>query len=256
MRSRLCSGRDRRAARLTGYADRTDLARGPRLAGLGAAAALQLIIGLALFTALRVTVRDAAERHSTPVPMIEVFPPALAPLMPEVVPDLAEPVSRQSSLSSGQAPPRTTIGAVPSLSLQSDSFPANVTSSVPGDPGLGVYAGPGSGAGTGDGAGSGGGPPSRVIRRARRISGYISSDDYPPSLLRAGIGGTTAVDLSIGVDGRVTACSIAKTSGNAELDRTVCNLSAARFAFEPARDERGRPTEDQRREYFTWVPQR
>jgi protein TonB len=45
----------------------------------------------------------------------------------------------------------------------------------------------------------------------------------------------------VGIDGRVTRCRVTRTSGNAELDTTTCQLIERRFRYMPARDRDGNP---------------
>jgi len=104
-------------------------------------------------------------------------------------------------------------------------------------------AGPGTGAaGTGSGSGSGGnGRGGGGATRPRWQSGRIDRRDYPADASRARITGSVTATLDIAPDGRVTDCRIARSSGNASLDRTTCTLIERRFRFEPARDAAGNP---------------
>lgn len=68
----------------------------------------------------------------------------------------------------------------------------------------------------------------------------FGNDDYPAAALRYDQEGTVAVMLNVGVDGRVTGCTVTSSSGSAALDSTTCRLLRNRARFEPARDARGR----------------
>lgn len=100
----------------------------------------------------------------------------------------------------------------------------------------------GSGAGTGDagtgrgsaGSGAGGLGPT-VAPRLR--GGQIAPRDYPRAA--AGAQGIVVAHVDVGVDGRVTGCNVARSSGNAILDSTTCRLIRERFRFTPARNARG-----------------
>jgi protein TonB len=70
---------------------------------------------------------------------------------------------------------------------------------------------------------------------------WVTSEDYPPSALRAGQQGTTGVRLEIGIDGRATACTVTTSSGSDALDREACRNLMRRARFEPARDAGGAP---------------
>ena len=114
--------------------------------------------------------------------------------------------------------------------------------------GAAPVAGPGTGGGgVGAGTGSGqgrGGTGDGVVIAARHIGGGISDRDYPRALRGSYIGGTTVVHLWVGVHGRVKACSVARSSGNALLDETTCRLARKRFVYAPARDASGKAVTD------------
>ncbi|MDH7976049.1 energy transducer TonB, partial [Sphingomonas sp. AR_OL41] len=115
---------------------------------------------------------------------------------------------------------------------------------VPG-PGTGAGGeGNGNGAG-GDGDGDGGTP--LVL-----IKGRIKDSDYPRDLLRDGVSGTVYLRFVVGVEGRVTSCTVTKTSGSAELDNTTCRLIMERFRYRPTRDRQGRPVPDEVIGYHRW----
>jgi len=63
----------------------------------------------------------------------------------------------------------------------------------------------------------------------------------------------TTVNLTIGVNGRVTGCSVVATSGNSALDSTTCSLAQRRFRFQPA-TRNGRPVVSTTTRLITWTP--
>jgi protein TonB len=93
-------------------------------------------------------------------------------------------------------------------------------------------------------------PPAPVhkVQSAQSAKGDLrtlfSPDDYPASASSAGAEGTAQAQLTIGPDGRVTGCSITRSSGNGSLDSTTCNILRRRAKFTPARDSNGQPTSD------------
>ena len=109
-------------------------------------------------------------------------------------------------------------------------------------PGDGTGAG-GAGTGTGAGrAGSGtGGSGGGIAIPARHVRGRIDEDDYPRSAYRERAGGSVTARLTVGMDGRVTRCTVTRSSGHAGIDATTCGLIERRFRYEPARDRNGRP---------------
>lgn len=83
-------------------------------------------------------------------------------------------------------------------------------------------------------------PPRRQAARPPvHRSGTISNDDYPSAAIRAEAQGTTVISMTIGADGRVTGCTVSRSSGNGALDSTACSLAQRRFRFTPAQDENG-----------------
>jgi protein TonB len=87
--------------------------------------------------------------------------------------------------------------------------------------------------------------PPRIVQpvRARsNLTSYFSDDDYPPSALRAEEQGTTGFRLTIGPDGRVSACEVTSSSGSSALDQATCRILRSRARYTPARDQNGNPT--------------
>lgn len=89
-------------------------------------------------------------------------------------------------------------------------------------------------------------PPPRFQPRGATPKGrpgdWANSNDYPSRALRENVEGTTGFRASIGPDGRVTDCSVTRSSGNSELDSTTCSLISRRGRFNPAMDGEGKPT--------------
>jgi protein TonB len=99
-------------------------------------------------------------------------------------------------------------------------------------------------------------PAAPVISKAAGAKGdasrWFSSDDYPPSALRAEASGTTGMAFDIGPDGRVSNCRITQSSGNADLDDVSCRLMARRGRFTPAQDQNGSPIASTGTRRVTW----
>jgi Gram-negative bacterial TonB protein C-terminal len=79
---------------------------------------------------------------------------------------------------------------------------------------------------------------------------WITGNDYPSKLIREEISGLVAYRLEIGVNGRVTNCSLnaayvpvgGEVVNNVpELNETTCRLVTRRARFQPATDGAGRP---------------
>lgn len=97
-------------------------------------------------------------------------------------------------------------------------------------------SGEGGGAG-GSGQGQGGGGP------AIKTAGTITARDYPREGREARIGDYVIVAITVGADGRPTACRVHRPSRDPAADALTCRLSMERFRFNPAHDGQGRPVE-------------
>lgn len=116
------------------------------------------------------------------------------------------------------------------------------TSAGANDSGAGTGAG-GSGEGTGSGAG-GGGQGGGAASKAVLVSGQISNAaDFPvpPGGREARIGKSVILDLTVGTDGRPSACRIYRSSGFPDTDAVTCRLALQRLRFRPARNAAGDP---------------
>lgn len=105
----------------------------------------------------------------------------------------------------------------------------------PGTGAGGIGTGLGSGRfGTGTGGGGGGG----LARGARWVSGRINDSDFPDDVRR---GGTVHLRFTVAPSGRISDCSVTRSSGSRALDNLTCRLILARFRYRPARNFEGRP---------------
>jgi len=75
------------------------------------------------------------------------------------------------------------------------------------------------------------------------LGDIFTEDFYPSSAKREGIQGRVAVSLTIGPNGRVSACRVSGTSGNGELDAVTCRLAQRSVRYDPAKDTDGNPIE-------------
>ena len=103
--------------------------------------------------------------------------------------------------------------------------------------------GGGQGVGTGRGQ-SGSGQGSGGATKVEKIAGDINSArDYPvpPGGRQARFGTSVTIALTVGTDGRASACRIVKPSPFPETDAITCKLALERFRFRPATDRDGNP---------------
>lgn len=107
--------------------------------------------------------------------------------------------------------------------------------------GTGIGAG-GEGEGTGAGGeGSGQGSGARPLEL---ISGRIdNARDYPtpPGGRQIRRGQDVVIELTVGTDGRVTACRVTDPSPDPQADAITCRLATERFVFRPRLNARGEP---------------
>jgi protein TonB len=84
------------------------------------------------------------------------------------------------------------------------------------------------------------------------LQGLIRDSDYPESAIDREEQGTVAVRLTIGTNGRVTACSVTQSSGSRTLDSTTCRIAQQRGRYTPAMDSNGNPTTGTDSARVTW----
>lgn len=217
-----------------------------RLRGAIGALAVQGLLGALLFGGLAVKggsegspamrVLDFALPSPTPTPEPRARPaPRHRPQGAAAPPNLK---SRATEIVSPVPAPSPTpqIVVAPLAASGSQASSGNAPVAGPGTGAGGQGTGTGSG-GAGNGDGDGGTP-------LEWVGGRIKDSDYPRAALRAGASGTVYLRFTVGVKGRVTDCTVTRSSGNADLDETTCRLIRQRFRYKPSRDANGRPYPD------------
>ena len=58
--------------------------------------------------------------------------------------------------------------------------------------------------------------------------------------------------FTVGIDGRVSGCTVTRSSGYALLDTTTCRLIEKRFRYHPARDAQGQPVAETISLFYQW----
>ncbi|MEP7351257.1 MAG: energy transducer TonB [Sphingorhabdus sp.] len=71
---------------------------------------------------------------------------------------------------------------------------------------------------------------------------WANTNDYPSRALQQEREGTTGFTVTVGPNGRVTACNVSSSSGHADLDQATCTNVTRRARFDPALDSSGNPT--------------
>jgi protein TonB len=67
-------------------------------------------------------------------------------------------------------------------------------------------------------------------------------ENYPARAIRDETEGTVGVRVTIGSNGRVTACSVSSSSGSPVLDEAACDGMTRYARYNPALDDAGNPT--------------
>ena len=70
---------------------------------------------------------------------------------------------------------------------------------------------------------------------------WISTNDYPMTVVSKGAQGTTTILWTIGLDGHAAECRTVVTSGEVELDKAACRAIIARGRYRPALGFDGKP---------------
>ena len=224
------------------FSDRPALGRRTRAWLLLAVAVLHVGIGIAFFTGLArsamTLIQDTATAaYSVP---LDPLPPAPPPPDPAVIP---EPPGNEGAAAK-QATPKAVVAAPARIPVKAanaapvastgDATKSGATSAGAGTGGGTTGSGTGGG-GSGDGGGSG-------ASRAVKIAGDITATrDYPARTRELRIGRSVIVVLTVGTDGRVSACRIHQPSPDPEADAITCRLATQRFRFRPATDRAGNP---------------
>lgn len=120
--------------------------------------------------------------------------------------------------------------------------------------GGGRGTGPALGAGSGGGTGGNGYGDDDGGTDLEQIAGEITSRDYPKDLREAGIGGRVLFTFTVEPNGRVSRCTITRSSGVPELDSLTCRLVQQRFVYRPSTDRYGRPIADEVDGEHDWIP--
>jgi protein TonB len=68
---------------------------------------------------------------------------------------------------------------------------------------------------------------------AQHLKALISPDDYPATAVARHEQGTVFYRLTVGLDGRIKACQVTRSSGFADLDAATCSLLERRARFQP-----------------------
>lgn len=222
-----------------------------RVIALAAVLLVQFCLGAALLIGLRVDILSRGEIVSR---LIDVALPRPPP-PPVVAVSRPRPAKHSSSAAprSVKKPTGGSPGPVPSHAVPAPSPIIALRPSAPvsgGGSGTGPAAGSGAGGGGGgEGYGSGDQGGTDLVQ----IAGEILPSDYPRHLREQGIGGRVGIVFTVGTSGRVTSCTVTRSSGVPELDALTCRLIQQRFRYRPSTDRYGRPVPDEVEGEHDWI---
>lgn len=207
-------------------------------------ALLHVAAAIALVHAFAPQVGEGLARNVTAAFTVTVTTP---PPSPESEPVPTRPEKAGAAGEAGRkAVPKAVAAPISRIVLATQAAPA--VSGTGSDIASGARdAGSGSGAGgqgNGTGAGTGGNGTGGGATRAVKLSGDINSArDYPPASRELRLGDHVIVALTVGVQGRVTACRVVRASRDPQADQITCRLATDRFRFRPATNAAGDPVE-------------
>ena len=224
-----------------------------RLASAAGAAVVQALFAWVLIVGLTVGVpRNIID---DPLKLFSVTPPPPPPRTAPAPPRASHKKAGKASPANLRAKPTEIVAPKPVAPVP----PPPVVAAPKAGPGTAPSAGaapvpgPGTGAGgQGEGTGAGGDGDGGGGTSLEWIKGEIKPSDYPHDALKAGASGTVYLSFVVGVEGRVTSCTVTRSSGNAELDSTTCRLIMERFRYRPTRDRHGRPVPDEVIGFHKW----
>ena len=81
---------------------------------------------------------------------------------------------------------------------------------------------------------------------------WVTNADYRPRWIREELTGSASFRLSIDAAGKVTGCTITRSTGHAALDTATCELVTKRARFDAARDGNGKPVAGSYANTVTW----
>lgn len=220
-----------------------------RTIALAAVVAVQAALAVILFRGFHVGVTTPGEMIQRLVDVSLVKPPP--PLVPierpkphhhQAAAPKAEPAKPGGS--PGPKPAHAPPSVTPVVAVQPTAAPS----------GGGTGTGPALGAGAGGGTGGNGYGNDDGGTDLEQIAGEITARDYPRDLREAAIGGRVQFTFRVEANGRVSRCSVTRSSGVPELDALTCRLVQQRFVYRPSTDRYGRPIPDDVDGEHDWIP--
>ncbi len=83
-------------------------------------------------------------------------------------------------------------------------------------------------------------------------SRWVTNDDYRSRWILEEMASTARFSLAIDARGKVTGCTVTRSTGHAPLDAATCDLVTKRARFDAARDGSGKPVAGSYSGVITW----
>lgn len=96
--------------------------------------------------------------------------------------------------------------------------------------------------------------PSPPAMPRGNVGNWVTSADYPPLAIVDRSGGAVAIELAIGVDGRVAKCTVRKSTAPQILEEKTCYLVMRRARFNAPLNEQGIPISGYFSTAINWKP--
>lgn len=223
-----------------GTAGRPDKAK-----AIAAVVAVHAALAFIILTGLNVqTVTRAVESLKT---FDIAQPPPPPPIPPPPPKPRPSPAKKPEGAPAKRAEPTPVVAPPARIPLPSPIPTAKVAGTGSASTSGAAGAGTGTGAG-GYGSGPGGGGTG-TYTPARKLT-KIPDREYRRFAATGIAYGSVAISIRVNPDGSVSNCRIARSSGSAQADALMCQLTEQYVRFRPARDPYGRPIAQD----VTWVP--
>lgn len=187
-------------------------------------------------------VRALAQRVGLPATLVATViasdpPPADTRPVPSHAAQGASGATGRKAQADQIAAPPARLPAPPAAPVAGQGSDTQSGASAAGNGTGGATGGAGTGSG-GAGTGSGG---RFVASKPIKLSGEIAERDYDKAGRARRLGSAVVIVLTVGTDGRASACRIHRPSGDPEADAVTCRLALERFRFAPGKDQDGQP---------------
>lgn len=221
--------------------------RRPHPAALAGALGIPGAVGALLVVGLAVTVVTVP---APPRPKGETITETILP-PPPPVPDTSQPNRNTASTNRSVITDAPRPAELPTDITLGDTVIDFPFTGADTDTGTGVNTGAGD---TGfPGPGPSASPFDPVGAKPKGNPGkWVTDNDYRPRWIREEMSGAARFTLAIDASGKVTGCTVTRSSGHAPLDAATCALVTRRARFDAARDGNGKAVSGSYTGTITW----